>query len=96
MAISGSNLRNGLFALGGILAFVGGMDAASVAAGLQPLGLIPANIAHLLGMVGAAMIGYAKTAYGLGDASAKDVVAQVLQAKLEASQPVTTIPPASK
>lgn len=96
MAISGTNLRNGLFALGGLLVFMGGLDGASAAAGLQPLGLIPANIAHLLGMVGAAMIGYAKTAYSLGDATSKDVVAQVLQAKLEASQPVTTIPPASK
>lgn len=89
--ISGSNLRNVFFIVGGIFAFVGGLDAAMVAAGLPPLGFIPSNIAHMLAMAGAGLVGYAKTGGIFGDLSPQQQVAQLVQTKLENSQPVTVI-----
>ncbi len=91
MSISAGNLRNVFFLIGGLLVFLGGMDDSMIVAGLEPLRLIPANIAHIMAMAGAAAVGYAKTGRLFGDASPREQVAQIVQAKLEASQPVETV-----
>lgn len=70
-------LRIGLYALGSLLVFVGGMDDALVSMSLPPLGLISASVAKLIAMAGTGIIGYARTARKLGDFKLKDVSDQL-------------------
>ena len=65
--ISSENLRNVFYIVGGLLVAVGGLDASLTVAGLQPLHLIPDNISHIMAVLGAAAVGYAKTGRMFGD-----------------------------
>lgn len=91
--ISSESLRNVFYFVGGLLVAVAGLDASLTVAGLQPLHLIPENIGHIMAVVGAAALGYAKTGRLMGDITTKDAVALQIQSKLEASQPVVAVPP---
>lgn len=70
-------LRVGLYALGSLLVFVGGLDDALVAMSLPALGLLSASVAKVIAMAGAGLVGYARTARSLGDFKIADIADKV-------------------
>lgn len=90
--MSSEALRAGLYALGSMLVFVGGLDDALVLAGIPALGLISAGIAKILLAAGTLAVGWAKTNRFLGDFKLADV-SDALRDTVSPPKPADTTSP---